>query len=80
MRLPRDVSGTELAKRLERLGYQVTRQSGSHMRLTCSDPPAHHVTVPNHESLRIGALAAILQAVAARHGLSRDALLIRLFG
>lgn len=27
MRLPRDVSGAELAKRLERLGYRVTRQT-----------------------------------------------------
>lgn len=80
MRLPRDVSGADLAKRLERLGYQVTRQTGSHMRLTCSAPPVHHATVPDHESLRVGTLAAILQAVAARHGLSRDELLVRLFG
>lgn len=29
MRLPRDVSGVELARRLERLGYRVTRQSGT---------------------------------------------------
>lgn len=80
MRLPRDVSGAELAKRLERLGYRVTRQTGSHLRLTCVDPPEHHVTVPNHESLRVGTLAAILQSVAVRHGLSRDALAARLFG
>jgi len=80
MRLPRDVSGADLAKRLDRLGYRVTRQTGSHLRLTCADPPEHHVTVPNHESLRVGTLAAILQAVAARHGLTRDDLVARLFG
>lgn len=80
MRLPRDVSGAELAKRLERFGYRVTRQTGSHLRLTCADLPEHHVTVPNHESLRVGTLAAILQAVAVRHGLSRDAVVTRLFG
>ena len=34
MRLPRDVSGEELARSLERLGYIVTRQTGSHIRLT----------------------------------------------
>ena len=34
MRLPRDISGSELAKRLSRLGYAVTRQTGSHLRLT----------------------------------------------
>lgn len=38
MRVPRDLSGADLVKRLEKLGYRVTRQSGSHMRLTCSDP------------------------------------------
>lgn len=79
MRLPRDVSGADLAKRLERLGYRVTRQTGSHLRLSRTDPPEHHVTIPNHESLRVGTLAAILQTVSARTGLSRDALIARLF-
>ncbi|HLF98252.1 MAG TPA: type II toxin-antitoxin system HicA family toxin [Methylococcaceae bacterium] len=79
MRLPRDFSGADLAKRLERLGYQVTRRTGSHMRLTFADLPEHHLTIPNHESLRVGTLAAILQAVAARHGISRDELTARLF-
>ena len=32
MRLPRDVSGADLARRLERLGYRTTRQTGSHIR------------------------------------------------
>jgi predicted RNA binding protein YcfA (HicA-like mRNA interferase family) len=31
MKLPRDVSGADLAKRLGRLGYEITRQTGSHM-------------------------------------------------
>ncbi len=34
MKLPRDVAGTELAKALGKFGFVVTRQSGSHMRLT----------------------------------------------
>lgn len=80
MRLPRDISGAELAKRLERLGYRVTRQTGSHLRLTCAAEPEHHVTVPAHDALRLGTLAGILQSVAARHGLSKDELTERLFG
>ena len=80
MRLPRDISGAELTKRLECLGYRVTRQTGSHLRLTCGVAPEHHVTVPAHEALRVGTLAGILQSVAARHGLSRDELVVRLFG
>jgi predicted RNA binding protein YcfA (HicA-like mRNA interferase family) len=34
MRLPRDLSGSQLIKALKRLGYQPTRQTGSHVRLT----------------------------------------------
>jgi predicted RNA binding protein YcfA (HicA-like mRNA interferase family) len=30
MKLPRNLSGEDLAKALERLGYQVTRQTGFH--------------------------------------------------
>lgn len=79
MRVPRDLSGPELIRRLGRLGYAVTRQSGSHIRLTASENGEHHVTVPNHDPLRVGTLSAILMAVAARHGIDRDALLKRLF-
>ena len=34
MRLPRDLAGLELVKLLRGMGYEVTRQTGSHMRLT----------------------------------------------
>lgn len=79
MKLPRDLTGVELSKRLARLGYAVTRQTGSHLRLTSDDRGQHHVTVPRHDPLRVGTLAAVLDAVAAHHGLSRDKLLDRLF-
>lgn len=80
MKLPRDLSGEQLIKALERLGYQPTRQSGSHVRLTCASPEEHHLTVPLHDPLRVGTLAAILADVAAHHRLTRDALIARLFG
>lgn len=80
MKLPRDVSGAQLVKALAALGYRVTRQTGSHIRLTCESPGQHHVTVPNHDSLRLGTLSGILNDVAVHQGLSRDALLERLFG
>lgn len=79
MRIPRDLSGADLIKRLERLGYVVTRQTGSHLRLTSGLHGEHHVTIPNHDPLRVGTLAAILTMVAAHHGITRDALLQRLF-
>jgi len=80
MRLPRDVSGADLVKRLGRLGYRVTRQTGSHIRLTCDLPESHHVTVPNHNPLRVGTLAAIIAEVAVHQRLERDELIRKLFG
>lgn len=79
MRLPRDLTGEQLVRLLAKLGYASTRQTGSHVRLTCELPQQHHVTVPMHDPLRIGTLAAILTAVADAHGLTRDELLQRLF-
>jgi predicted RNA binding protein YcfA (HicA-like mRNA interferase family) len=80
MRLPRDLSGKELAQVLKVLGYEVTRQTGSHMRLTTREHGEHHVTIPQHNPLRIGTLASILADVAAHFQLSRDELLDQLFG
>jgi len=80
MKLPRDVSGARLVKALAALGYRVTRQSGSHIRLTCERPRQHHVTIPAHDELRVGTLAAILGDVASHHGLSRDEVVQKLFG
>ncbi|HET8798080.1 MAG TPA: type II toxin-antitoxin system HicA family toxin [Thermoanaerobaculia bacterium] len=80
MRLPRDVSGDELARRLGRLGYAVTRQTGSHMRLTTSQPREHHVTIPKHNPLSLGTLRSILDDVAGHRDITRDQLLTQLFG
>ena len=80
MKLPRDVSGADLARRLGRLGYAVTRQTGSHLRLTTIERDQHHVTIPNHDALKVGTLAAILTDVAAHLEISRDELIQRLFG
>ena len=79
MKLPRDLSGTELAKHLGRVGYEVTRQTGSHIRLTINKPVQHHITIPAHDVLKIGTLGAILGEVAAHLKLTREELLERLF-
>jgi len=80
MRLPRDLSGNDLAQALRKLGYQVTRQSGSHLRLTTQQHGEHHITIPQHNPLRIGTLSGILTDVATHFELSRDELAERLFG
>lgn len=74
MKLPRDVSGEDLAKRLGRLGYAVARQTGSHMRLVQTEKPEHRVTVPVHDPLKVGTLNSILKDIAAHNGISRDQL------
>lgn len=79
-RLPRDLPGAELAKRLEAFGYAVTRQKGSHLRLTTNEGGEHHVTVPNHDSLRAGTLNGVLKDVAQHVGLTRDDVVKQLFG
>jgi hypothetical protein len=50
------------------------------MRLTTSERGEHHVTIPAHDSLRIGTLASILGDVAAHLNITRDDLASRLFG
>ena len=81
MKLPRDVSGRDLAGRLSRYGYQVTRQTGSHIRLTSlARGGEHHITIPNHATLRVGTLAGILQAVAGYLEKDRAELMRELFG
>lgn len=80
MKLPRDVSGEQLVKKLERLGYRITRQTGSHIRLTCDAPAQHHVTIPHHNPLRLGTLSGILGDVATYLKISREELIRRLFG
>lgn len=80
MKLPRNLTGAQLIRALEQLGYKPTRQAGSHVRLTCLLPKEHHLTVPLHDPLRIGTLASILTDVAAHHGMARDTLITKLFG
>jgi len=78
MKLPRDVSGDELAKALKALGYETTRQTGSHMRLTTIEGGEHHVSIPRHDPLKIGTFAAILDDVAAHFKISRAELLTKI--
>ncbi len=80
MKLPRDVSGQDLARRLRPCGYEVTRQVGSHMRLTTHERGEHHVTIPAHDALRVGTLEFILASVAHHLGVDREELMLKLFG
>ena len=75
MKTPRDLNGEDLAKLLRRYNYEITRQAGSHIRLTTTLNGEHHVTIPRHRPLKVGTLNAILRDVAQHFDLSRDELL-----
>jgi len=57
VKLPRDLSGSAVVKALERRGFTIARQSGSHVRLVKA---GKRVTVPLHRSLTVGTLQSIL--------------------
>lgn len=79
MKIPRDLSGQELIKRLKQLGYRPTRQSGSHIQLTSTQKGEHNITIPNHDNLKIGTLSSILSAIAEHFGMTKEELLRELF-
>jgi predicted RNA binding protein YcfA (HicA-like mRNA interferase family) len=74
MKLPRGVGADRLIRALETLGYRVIRQKGSHVRLRHEGPPAHSVTVPQHNPLKTGTLHGILSEVGQARSISIDSI------
>jgi predicted RNA binding protein YcfA (HicA-like mRNA interferase family) len=70
MKLPRGVSAERLIHALERLGYVVIRQRGSHIRLFHAVAPTHSISVPLHDPLKIGTFHGILVEVAQAQSIS----------
>jgi predicted RNA binding protein YcfA (HicA-like mRNA interferase family) len=64
MKLPRGTSADRVVRALQRLGYAVIRQKGSHVRMRHEGPPSHAITVPLHNPLKVGMLHGILSEVA----------------
>lgn len=52
------ISGIEAIKALERLGFSVVRQSGSHIVLRKGSSGC---VVPNHQEMKIGTLNGVLK-------------------
>ncbi|UCH61508.1 MAG: type II toxin-antitoxin system HicA family toxin [Anaerolineales bacterium] len=57
----------------------MTRQTGSHLRLTTQLNGEHHITIPQHKDLRLGTLRAILTDIAEHLGISKDEIIGELF-
>ena len=79
MKLSRNIDARQLIKALRRFGYESTRQSGSHIRLTTQQNGQHHITIPNHDPLKIGTLNAIITQVAQHLGIDKQELVDGLF-
>jgi predicted RNA binding protein YcfA (HicA-like mRNA interferase family) len=63
------VSGHDVVKLLEQLGYEVVRQRGSHIRLRRTTPDGeHNITVPAHRTMAKGTLSDILTAISQATG------------
>ena len=75
MKIPRDLSGRELADALcRRLDYREVHQSGSHIILETENPSHQRIAVPAHRYLKLGSLNAILRMVATHKGVTKDAI------
>ena len=77
-RLPQ-ASGRDVIRLLERLGYELTRQRGSHIRLRkVTTAGTHKITVPAHHTIAKGTLNSILSDVSLWNGIPKKELIEQL--
>ena len=79
MRLPRDIFSKELIKLLKKFGYEISRQKGSHIRLTTFSEGEHHIKILNHNPIRPGTLSFIFVEVARHFKNTKEEIADQLF-
>ena len=80
MKLPRDICGEQILKKLEKIGYEKTKQTGNHIKLTKKfDIGEHHITIPNHNLIKVGTLNSIVKNLSENLKLSKDQIFNILF-
>ncbi len=80
-KIPRDISGRELTKLLNKYRYRVVRETASHLRLTSDFMGySHHITIPDHCALKVGTLNNILKDIAEYLKIPKEQLIEELFG
>jgi predicted RNA binding protein YcfA (HicA-like mRNA interferase family) len=79
MKIPRNIDAKRLIIVLKTLGYEPTRQTGSHIRLTTLNNGQHHITIPNHNPISIGTISSILFDIARHFNKSKEDLVKELF-
>jgi predicted RNA binding protein YcfA (HicA-like mRNA interferase family) len=55
------VSGAEAARAFEKVGYEVSHQTGSHIIMRLSRTPHRHLSVPRHKELAKGLLRGLIR-------------------
>ena len=81
MKIPRNIGYKELIKSLKKIGYKVSRQSGSHIRLSAViNGSVHHITIPAHNPIKIGTLNAIMNELSNVLDIPKSKLIEKLFG
>jgi predicted RNA binding protein YcfA (HicA-like mRNA interferase family) len=79
-KIPRDLSGSAFTGLLRVYGYEISRQTGSHIRLTTHYTGiCHNITIPNHFPLKIGTLNNILKDIADYLKIDKESLVDKLF-
>jgi len=80
-KIPRDISGRELAQLLDKYEYEIKRETGSHMRLVSEiRGKEHKITIPDHNPIKIGTLNNILNDLADYLKIDKKLLIDELFG
>jgi predicted RNA binding protein YcfA (HicA-like mRNA interferase family) len=75
----RAINAYQLIKAVSKLGYETSRQTGSHVRLTTFQNGQHHITIPNHDPLKTGTINAILNDIAQHFSISKQELIEQIF-
>lgn len=58
MKIPRDVNGAEAARALRRAGFEILRQTGSHLIMR---KDSRTVVVPQHKPIKPGTLKGMIE-------------------
>jgi len=77
MKLPRDVNADVLIKVFSRYGYNVTRQVGSHVRLS-NNSNRHSITIPRHDPIKVGLLHNLIKEFCAVNDISMQEIIDKL--
>ncbi len=72
MKIPRNLDADTLIKRLNIFGYNITRQSGSHIRITTDMNGKHSETIPFQKPLKVGTLNTVLKNISKHREISNS--------